>query len=199
MSEQAGTTTETTAKAESPYWIGRHKRGFLTSLATLGVVSTGLFTWISHNQARDNADAYAQALRKDRACERVIDEKAGPKANTAIVRLGALTARQQVDCGVDGIISTKNVGGGYGEPRLLAKTIDATVELPSRQALHAAQRQDLKESQTSEWNDLPFDIGMGMVGVPLMGFIVTAWMSGDAFTYNRRPATPHREQTTISA
>lgn len=200
MSEQAGTTTETTAKAESPYWIGRHKRGFLGSMALIGITATGFFTWIGVNRSEDIAASGKEALRQDRACVRIIDDIAGPKADTATVRLDSLTAQQQADCRVDDLPSNVNVSRtpGYG-PQLQATIVKPTVTLPSRQSLMAAEASDLKDSQTSKWDDLPFDLGMGLVGLPLTGFIVTAAISGDAFTYNHRPTTPHREQTTISA
>lgn len=195
MSERAGTKE----KSESIYWIGRHKKGFWGSVAALSIGVTGLFGWVGHNRSVDTANEGLAALRQDRACERVIDQKAGPQASTATVRLGALTTQQRVDCRVDSLTSVTDVGRGYGHPGLDATVVDATVKLPSRQQLQAAQEDDLKDSQTSEWSDLPFDIGFGMGLVPIAALAFTALFSGDLDTFNNRPIAPHREQTTTSA
>lgn len=195
MPERAPSTID-----PSRYWIGRHKRGFLGSLAVLGIASTGLFAWIGVNKSEGTAADGLKALREDRACMRVIDEKAGPDAKTATVRLKSLTLQQQVDCRVDDLPSEVNVSEvpGYG-PQLHATLVNPTVELPSRQSLVAAESQDLQDSQTGKWDDLPFDAGMGMIGIPGMVFLATALMTGDAFEYNRRQNTPHRQQTNTSA
>ncbi len=196
MSEQGETIKKS---SQSPYWIGRHKRGFFGSLAVLGIAATGLFAVVDNNRAQDKADAGLKALRQDQACERVINDKSGPNANTATVRLGSLTTKQQIDCRVADILSTSNVGRGYGEPRLSAKVVDATVELPSHHDLNAAIEQDLSESQTKEWGDLPIDVAMGMGLVPVMALMLTALASGDVLVFSRRQDALAKAQANASA
>lgn len=199
MPESVPSTTEAKQPKESPYWMGRHKRGFMGSLALIGMVSTGLFAWTGVNKSEGTAVDGLKALREDRACVRLIDDKAGPDAKTAIVPLRSLTPQQQIDCRVDDLPSTVNVSSapGYG-PQLHATIVNPTVELPDRQSLAAATSQDLKDSQTGKWDDLEFDVGMGMIGIPAVAFVVTAAFSGDAFVYNHRYDTPHREQNAVS-
>lgn len=187
-------------RLSSPYWIGRHKGGFLGSLALVGIASTGLFAWLGVNKSEATAADGLKSLRQDRACVRLIDDIAGPEAKTATVRLNSLTPKQQADCKVDDLPSKVNVSRvrGYG-PQLHATIVNPTVELPSKQELVAAESQDLEDSKTGKWDDLPFDVGMGMIGVPGVGFLVTSFFTGDAVEFQHSKDTPHREQTTTSA
>lgn len=170
----------------SPYFIGRHKKAVLGALATTGAVVAGLLSYVNHNQNVDAAAAGLQALKRDKACERVIDTLAGPNAQTATVRLASLSAQQKDDCRLNKFSSTVVLQSGYDAVELDATLVDPSVTLPDRQSLQAAAASDLAESNTGEWSDLPFDIGMGGLAVPAVLFMVTAALSGDFNTYNER-------------
>ena len=200
MPESAPKVTEPKQPQESPYWMGRHKKGFRGSLAVIAIASTGLLTWVGVNRSEDTAASSLKALRQDRACVRVIDDKAGPDAQTATVSLSSLTPQQQIDCRVNDLSLKNNVSEvpGYG-PQLNATIVDPTVELPSRKSLVAAEAVDLSGSQTGKWDDWKFDVGMGMIGIPGVAFVITGALTGDLIAYNHRYDTPHRNQTTTSA